>query len=41
MKYNGVVVDKIEEKECSSRQKNHKLIIHLNTKQFGEKENEK
>ena len=41
MKYNVVVVDKIEEKECSSRQKNHKLIIHLNTKQFGEKENEK
>lgn len=39
MKYNGeVVVDNISEEDVVLVKKNHKLIIHLNMKQVGEKE---
>ncbi len=39
MKYNGeVVVDNIAEENVVLVKKNHKLIIHLNKKQVGEKE---
>jgi len=39
MKYNGeVVVDNIVEEDVVLVKKNHKLIIHLNKKQIGEKE---
>jgi hypothetical protein len=39
MKYNGeVVVDNISEEDVVLVKKNHKLIIHLNKKQVGEKE---
>jgi hypothetical protein len=39
MKYNGeVVVDNIAEEDVVLVKKNHKLIIHLNKKQVGEKE---
>lgn len=39
MKYNGeVVVDNISEENVVLVKKNHKLIIHLNKKQVGEKE---
>ena len=39
MKYNGeVVVDDISEKDVVLVKKSHKLIIHLNKKQAGEKE---
>ena len=38
MKYNGeVVVDNIVEEDVVLVKKNHKLIIHLNKKQAGEK----
>ena len=39
MKYNGeVVVDNVAEENVVLVKKNHKLIIHLNNKQVGEKE---
>ena len=39
MKYTGeVVVDNISEEDVVLLKKNHKLIIHLNKKQVGEKE---
>jgi len=39
MKYNGeVVVDNIAEEDVVLVKKGHKLIIHLNKKQVGEKE---
>jgi hypothetical protein len=39
MKYNGeVVVDNIAEEDVALAKKDHKLIIHLNKKQVGEKE---
>jgi hypothetical protein len=39
MKYNGeVVVDNIAEEDVVLVKKDHKLIIHLNKKQVGEKE---
>ena len=39
MKYNGeVVVDNIAEEDVVLVKKNHKLVIHLNKKQVGEKE---
>jgi hypothetical protein len=39
MKYNGeVVVDNVAEKDVVLVKKDHKLIIHLNKKQVGEKE---
>ena len=39
MKYNGeVLVDNISEEDVVLVKKNHKLIIHLNKKQVGEKE---
>ena len=39
MKYNGeVVVDNVTEENVVIVNKNHKLIIHLNNKQAGEKE---
>ena len=39
MKYNGeVVVDNIAEEDVVLVKKNHKLIIHLNKKQVGERE---
>ena len=39
MKYNGeVVVNNIAEEDVVLVKKNHKLIIHLNKKQIGEKE---
>ena len=39
MKYNGeVVVDNIAETDVVLTKKNHKLIIHLNKNQVGEKE---
>ena len=39
MKYNGeVVVNNIAEEDVVLVKKNHKLIIHLNKKQVGEKE---
>ena len=39
MKYNGeVVVDDIAEEDVVLVKKNHKLVIHLNKKQVGEKE---
>ncbi len=39
MKYNGeVVVDNIEKEDVVLEKKNHKLIIRLNIKQTGEKE---
>ena len=39
MRYNGeVVVDNIAEEDVVLVKKNHKLIIHLNKKQVGEKE---
>ena len=39
MKYNGeVVVDDVAEEDVVLVKKNHKLIIHLNMKQVGEKE---
>ena len=39
MKYNGeVVVDNISEEDVVLVKKSHKLIIHLNKKQVGEKE---
>jgi hypothetical protein len=39
MKYNGeVVVDNIGEEDVVLVKKNHKLVIHLNKKQVGEKE---
>jgi len=39
MKYNGeVVVDNIAKEDVVLAKKNHKLIIHLNKKQVGEKE---
>ena len=39
VKYNGeVVVDNIAEEDVVLFKKNHKLIIHLNKKQIGEKE---
>jgi len=39
MKYNGeVVVDNIAEENVGLVKKDHKLIIHLNKKQVGEKE---
>jgi hypothetical protein len=38
MKFNGeVVVDNIAEEDVALEKKNHKLIIHLNKKQAGEK----
>ncbi len=41
MKYNGeVVVDNVAEEDVVLEKKNHKLIIHLNKKQVGEKEGE-
>ena len=40
MKYNGeVVVDNVAEEDVILVKKNHKLIIHLNKRQVGEKEN--
>jgi hypothetical protein len=39
MKYNGeVIVDNVAEEDVVLVKKNHKLIIHLNKKQAGEKE---
>jgi hypothetical protein len=39
MKYNGeVVVDNIAEEDVVLVKKDHKLVIHLNKKQVGEKE---
>jgi hypothetical protein len=39
MRYNGeVVVDNVAEEDVIRVKKNHKLIIHLNKKQVGEKE---
>jgi len=39
MKYNGeVIVDNISEEDVVLVKKNHKLIIHLNKKQVGDKE---
>jgi len=39
MKYNGeVVVDNIAEEDVVLVKKDHKLVIHLNKKQIGEKE---
>ena len=39
MKYNGeVIVENIAEEDVVLVKKNHKLIIHLNKKQIGEKE---
>ena len=39
MKYNGeVVVDDVSEEDVVVVKKNHKLMIHLNKKQVGEKE---
>ncbi len=39
MKYNGeVIVENVTEQEVSLSKKNHKLTIHLNNKQTGEKE---
>ena len=39
MKYNGeVVVDDVSEEDVIVVKKNHKLMIHLNKKQVGEKE---
>jgi hypothetical protein len=39
MKYNGeVIVENIAEEDVVLVKKNHKLIIHLNKKQVGEKE---
>jgi len=38
MKYNGeVIVEKVTEEDVVIEKKNHKLIIHLNKKQTGEK----
>jgi hypothetical protein len=38
MKYNGeIVVDKVAEEDVVLVKKDHKLIIHLNKKQIGEK----
>ena len=38
MKYNGeVIVEKVAEEDVVIEKKNHKLIIHLNKKQTGEK----
>jgi hypothetical protein len=39
MKYNGeVVVENVAEEDVVLVKKNHKLVIHLNKKQVGEKE---
>ena len=39
MKYNGeVVVENVAEEDAVLVKKNHKLVIHLNKKQVGEKE---
>jgi len=39
MKYNGeVVVENVEEEDVVLVKKDHKLVIHLNKKQVGEKE---
>ena len=39
MKYNGeVVVDNISEEDVVLVKKNHKLTIHLNKKQIGERD---
>jgi hypothetical protein len=39
MKYNGeVIVDNVAEEDVVLVKKNHKLIIHLNKKQVGEKD---
>jgi len=41
MKYNGeVIVDNIAEEDVVLVKKDHKLIIHLNKKQVGDKEND-
>jgi hypothetical protein len=41
MKYNGeVIVDNVAEEDVVLEKKNHKLIIHLNKKQTGDKEEE-